>query len=152
MTKEKLSKEKSCLFFASDYHFEMIVLPYITKELKKGKEIVVLSDNNLEDTIKIVVSKINLKEEKIKKILDIDWKNEDLKKFKEIRKIQNQGKEIVLFIKGKENYIRNVNNNIKNWINKEKTKIIDCYDIDEVLSDVGNIVKNYNNILTTINI
>ena len=81
------------------------------------------------------------------------WKiaNPNMSK-KEIRKIQNQGKEIVLFIKGKENYIRNVNNNIKNWINKEKTKIIDCYDIDEVLSDVGNIVKNYNNILTTINI
>ena len=31
MNKSKITKEKTCAFYASDYHFEMISLPYIEK-------------------------------------------------------------------------------------------------------------------------
>ena len=34
MIKENKREEKLCLFFASDYHFEMISLPYINESLK----------------------------------------------------------------------------------------------------------------------
>ena len=37
MMKKNKRKEKICLFFASDYHFEMISLPYINENLKKNK-------------------------------------------------------------------------------------------------------------------
>ena len=63
------TKEKTCAFFASDYHFEMISLPYIEKELEKNKKIIILTENDLENTIKNLISKINLNEEKKKKYL-----------------------------------------------------------------------------------
>ena len=36
MIKENKREEKLCLFFASDYHFEMISLPYINESLKEN--------------------------------------------------------------------------------------------------------------------
>ena len=73
MIKENKREEKLCLFFASDYHFEMISLPYINKKLDESKEVIVLTENNLKETIKTLVSKINLNEDKKVDILKIDF-------------------------------------------------------------------------------
>ena len=85
MNKTDLTKEKTCAIFASDYHFEMISLPYIEKNLEKNNKVIILTENNLEDTIEKLVSKVNLSEEKKKKILNLNWKQDDLNKFKEIK-------------------------------------------------------------------
>ena len=39
----KETKEKICTFFVSDYHFEMISLPYIDKKLEENEEIIILT-------------------------------------------------------------------------------------------------------------
>ena len=55
---------------------------------------------------------------------------------------------MVIFIKGKENYIRNVNKNIEKWIEKSNNiKIIDCYDMDEVSEKVDTIIYDYGKVL-----
>ena len=150
MNKNQRTKEKICTFFASDYHFEMVSLPYISKKIKDNKEVIILTENNLEDTINILIEKMNLKENDKNKILNIDWKNNDLNKFKEIKKNIENKKEIVIFIKGKENYINNINKNIEKWIsNSNSTKVIDCYDIEEVGENIDNIMDKYNKILNT---
>ena len=59
------------------------------------------------------------------------------------------GKETVIFVKGRENYISTVNKNINNWIKNNGVKIVDCYDVNEVGGKVSNIVKNYKKILST---
>lgn len=144
------TKEKTCVFFASDYHFEMITLPFIEENLRNNKKIIVLTENDLEDTIKNLISKVNLKEEKKKKIFKIDWKNNDLKKFKEIKKEVENKEDLIIFIKGKENYIKNVNENIEKWTNKIDTvKIIDCYDVEEIREHFADVVNNYENVLST---
>ena len=144
------TKEKTCVFFASDYHFEMITLPFIEKNLRNNKKIIVLTENDLEDTIKNLISKVNLKEEKKEKIFKIDWKNNDLKKFKEIKKEVENKEDLIIFIKGKENYIKNVNENIEKWTNKIDTvKIIDCYDVEEIREHFADVVNNYENVLST---
>ena len=61
MNKNQETKEKICAFYASDYHFEMISLPYIEKNLEESKEILILTENNLDDTIRNLISKMNLK-------------------------------------------------------------------------------------------
>lgn len=148
MNKEKDTKEKICAFYASDYHFEMMSLPYINKKMEKKKEIIILTENNLEETMKIFLAKTNLKEEKKKEILKLNWKNDDLEKFKTIK--ANKEKDMVIFIKGKENYIHNVNQNIEKWIPKESSvKIIDCYDMEEIGEDLGEIMEQYKKILKT---
>ena len=78
---ENITKEKSCAFYASDYHFEMISLPYISKGMDENKEIVILTENDLKDTVNTLISKMNLQKEKREKILSLDWNNNDLKKF-----------------------------------------------------------------------
>ena len=144
------TKEKTCVFFASDYHFEMITLPFIEENLRNNKKIIVLTENDLEDTIKNLISKVNLKKEKKEKIFEIDWKNKDLKKFKEIKKEVENKEDLIIFIKGKENYIKNVNENIEKWTNKIDTvKIIDCYDVEEIREHFADVVNNYENVLST---
>lgn len=149
MFKENKSKEKNCLFFISDYHFEMITLPYINKNIKNDKNVIVVSENNLEDTMNKVISRVNLEKEEKEKILEIDWKNNDLNKFKEIKQANQDKKDTIIFIKGKENYIQNINKNIENWIDQENVKIIDCYDINEVQDCVDEIAQKYDNVLVT---
>ena len=137
---KSLTKEKMCAFYASDYHFEMISLPYISRSIDENKEVVILTENNLEETVNTLISRMNLKKDKQKKILALDWKNNDLEKFKEISKSSKENKEMVIFIKGKENYIDNVNKNIKT---------IDCYEFFEVENQIDSIAEKYDKILGT---
>ena len=147
-TKEKINK-KTCTFFASDYHFEMISLPYINKKIENREDVVILTENNLEETVKILVEKTNLKEENRNKILEIDWKNDDLNKFKKIKNNVKNNKKTVVFVKGKENYIKNINRNIEKWNLDNKINIIDCYDIEEIGDKMKTIIDKYECILNT---
>ena len=150
MNKNQKTKEKTCAFYASDYHFEMISLPYINKKLDESKEVIVLTENNLKETIKTLVSKINLNEDKKVDILKIDWENNDLNKFKKINEDIKSKKDMVIFVKGKENYIKNINENIEKWTKKRKNvEIIDCYDMEEISQDMDNIMDQYKFTLKT---
>lgn len=143
------NKENMCAFYASDYHFEMIILPYLDKKIEENNNIVIFTENNLNDTIDVLISKTNLKEEKKEKILQLNWKNDDLKKFENLKEYEKDSKEICVFIKGTENYIKNVKNNISENSQKSKLKIIDCYSVDDIQGNINNVAKNYKNILNT---
>lgn len=149
MMKKNKRKEKICLFFASDYHFEMISLPYINENLKKNKNVIIMTENNLDSSVDKVLSNVNLAKEEKDRITKIDWKNDNLNKFKEVKKASKDGKDTLIFVKGKENYIENMNRNIENWINNSDVKVVDCYDINEIKEDASNIEKNYTKILST---
>ena len=149
MVKENKGQERLCLFFASDYHFEMISLPYINEKLKKDNNVIIMTENDLDITVDKLLSRVNLTQNEKDRITKIGWKNDDVSKFKEIKNANANGKETVILVKGKENYINSVNKNIENWININNTKIIDCYDINEVYENVSNIAKNYNKVLST---
>lgn len=150
MNKNKNTKEKICAFYASDYHFEMISLPYINKKMENRNQIIILTENNLEETMKTLLDKTNLKEDKKKKILQLNWKNNDSDKFETIKTKINQEEDIIIFIKGKENYIHTTNQNIEKCIhNKKNIKIIDCYDIEEVGENPEEIIEQYQKILIT---
>ena len=144
------TKEKVCTFFVSDYHFEMVSLPYINKKLEENEDVIVLTENNLEETIQVLLSKMNFKEERKNKILSINWKNDDFAKFKEIKRNVEKQNEFTIFIKGKENYIHNINKNIKKWIEENsKIKVIDCYDMEDVGSNMDTVMASYKSILST---
>ncbi len=147
MMKENKREEKLCLFFASDYHFEMISLPYINENLKKNKDVVIMTENDLGNSVNKVISSINLNEEEKNRLNKIDWKNDELNKFKEVKNADKDGKELLIFVKGRENYINNMNKNIENWTNLKNVEIVDCYDINEVQNNAGEIAKQYDNVL-----
>ena len=143
------NKEKICMFFASDYHFEMISVPYINKNLKNNKNVIVITENDLNQTIEEFLSKVNIKEEEKNSIRKLDWKNDDENKLKELKNLANEKKDTVVFIKGEENFISNINNKIKDIDSDKSIKIVDCYDISEVQDSVRKIVDGYSEILST---
>lgn len=151
MDENQITKEKSCVFYVSDYHFEMISLPYISKKLEENKKVLILTEDNLEDTIETLIEKVNLKEDKKNKILKINWKNDDENKLKEIKTEIEKENEIEIFIKGKEDYIKNLNKNIKSIVSDyENVKIIDCYNIEEMNENMNNIIESYDKIISTV--
>ena len=144
------TKEKICTFFVSDYHFEMKSLPYIAKNLEKEKNIIILTENNLKETMEKLMARTNFDDLKKTKILNINWKNDDLRKFKEIKEDIKSEKETIIFIKGKKNYIQNVNKNLESWIeNYDKVKIVDCYDMEEIGENIDEIMSMYDKVLNT---
>lgn len=150
MKKMQGTKERICAFYASDYHFEMMSLPYINQKIENKENIIILTENDLEKTIQTCLDKINLKEEKKEQILKLNWKKDNQEKLKKMKEKINQETEITIFIKGKENYIQTMNENIEQLKRKEKqVKIIDCYAIDEVGESMDEVMNQYNKILKT---
>lgn len=150
MNNNKDTKEKICAFYASDYHFEMMSLPYIDEKMKNKDEIIILTENNLEETMKTFLSKINFKEEKKEKILKLDWKNNDFKKFETMKEKIKEEKDLIIFIKGKEDYIQKVNQEIEKCNIKENhIKLINCYPLEEVGEDLERIMSQYKKVLRT---
>ncbi len=145
--------EKTCLFYVSDYHFEMIGLLNINKEMKENKKVIVLTENNLEETVENLLSKIILKEEEKDKLKNINWTNDEEEKFKQLKTAIKNNDKISIYVKGSEKYIEEQNKKIeeittKNEI-KEKISITDCYNFYEIEKKSKEIVKKYKSNLVT---
>lgn len=54
-----------------------------------------------------------------------------------------------MFIKGEENYIKNINKNLENWAEDSNIKIIDCYNIEEISEKIDEVMGGYKKILKT---
>ena len=113
-------------------------------------------DDFFEDDIDIkdTVDFSHYTEEEFAKLDDfyamVNMSHQTYEKFKEIKEADKEKRNTIVFIKGKENYIKNVNKNLENWIKDDnKIEIIDCYDINEIEENVEEITKKYNNILVT---
>ena len=126
--------EKNCCFYVSDFHLEMILVPYINKKIEK--EISILTQNNLKESIEILISKMNLKEENKQKILSLGWDKEE--------KIKENSNIIII---GSKKYIEEKNEEIKN-LNAES--VLDCYNFEEEQNNINEIIKKYNCSLNTL--
>ena len=147
MLENQKTKEKLCSFYASDYHFEMISLPYINQNIENHKEVVIFTDEDLQVTIKKLLSSLNLNDDKKEKLLNINWSSNDVEKFKYLKSVSDN---VIVFIKGKKNYINSINANLDNWItNLNDVKVIDCYAMDEVACNMHDVVKEYSKMLVT---
>ena len=72
MEKLKKDTEKLCSFYVSDWHLVTMILPYINQKLNEKANVITLLENDIENNIKILTSKLNLRNEE--EILKIDWK------------------------------------------------------------------------------
>ncbi len=150
MNQVKNTREKICAFYASDYHFEMISLPYIDKRIEEDDEIIILTENNLEETMQTLLERTNLQDNKKKQILKLNWKNNDVQKIESIKTRNNEKKDMIIFVKGKENYIHKINQDIEKYIPEgNHVKIIDCYAIEEVGENLAEVMNQYHKILRT---
>ena len=72
---EKNCIQKVCSFYVSSMHFATMILPYISKQIEAKTNIITFFENNYTTNIELVLSKLTIKEEEKKKILEINWKN-----------------------------------------------------------------------------
>lgn len=126
--------EKTCCFYVSEFHLEMILVPYIKERIEEN--ITILTQINLENTIQILLSRINLKNEEKQKILNLKWNGEE--------NIQENSNIIII---GSEEFIKNKNKKIKN---KNPKTILDCYDLELIGEKIDNIAEQYKNTLNTL--
>ena len=150
--------ERLCSFYVSDWHLVTMFLPYINKQINDKANVVTLLEKHIEENIKTLVKKLNLKNEK--KILDIVWKKTNGIKYAEFKnKMKEIKKEEVLnliFINGNKNYIDMTNKNIEKFLkdNLKKykevnIKIIDCYEVSEFNVNMQEILHSHDKILNT---
>lgn len=137
MVVENNKIEKLCCFYVSDFHLEMILIPYINKKIEEN--IIIKTERDLKDTVEILVSKMNLNKENKEKILSLEWNG------KENKKIEDKSNIIII---GKKKYIEDVNSQIRQDDIKDVT-VIDCYNFEETKDDMDNIMNSYSQNLNT---
>ncbi len=147
ITKESETK-KICSFYASEFHLEMIILPYINKQLEKNKKIYIVTEENLRNSIEILMSKINLEETRKQKILSLDWNNNYINKLENIMQKSNE-EEYIIIVNGKEEFIKEINKTIES---KNNINIVNCYRIEEIQNHMKDIVQNHSEMLNTLGI
>ena len=71
--------KKICNFYMSDWHFTVMLLPYISTEINKGTKVITIFEKDLTEKVETLVEKLNLKNRD--KILKINWKSSDINSF-----------------------------------------------------------------------
>lgn len=140
MIVEDKNIERACSFYVSDFHLEMMLMPYINEKIENRENIIIKTEKDLNETINTVVSKMNLKEENKEKILNLGWKQEnDLE-------IEEKSNVIVI---GTQQYIQDINTKIEES-KIGKVNIIDCYNFEDVKDNISNIIESHDKSLNTL--
>lgn len=154
-----LKIKKVCGFNISSIHFSMMILPYINKELEQEKNIITILEGNLEKNIRQVLSKITINNEAKEKILNINWKDSDIKKDnieKVIKSSLLKKENLDIIVYGSEKYINLANDIINKVINKnikniegKNIKIVDCYTVNDFKENIREILDNHDVMFNT---
>lgn len=132
--------EKLCSFYVSDFHLEMILVPYIIKKLENNENVEIITEKNLEETIKILISKMNLNQENKQKILKLNWNKKDINQFEN---------EVNIIIIGTEEFIEEKNKQIEK-LKLKQISIVNCYEFEKIKNNINNIINNHDKSLNTL--
>lgn len=147
MVTEQHETNKKCCLYASDFHLEMILLPYIKNNIDKTK-FIIITQNDLRETIKILLDRVNITNIYKKNILNLNWTKSEILNTDYIKNIINENEKIDIIIKGDKDYIERVNKELELLINS-KVSIIDCFCIEDSKIDVNKIKSDYKEFLST---
>lgn len=140
MVTKECNSNKYCCFYVSDYHLEMILLPYVRSKINTSK-IIVCTDKELSKSMEVVLNKTNFTLEEKNRILNLGWNNKEIKDDFIFNK-ENK----VIIVNGSNNYIVNIEKKIENL---ENTIIIHCYNITKEGFKIEEIKHKYKGILNT---
>ena len=130
--------EKVYSSYVSEYHLEMILVPFINSKIEEKENVVIETEYDMNETLNTLLSKLNLKEENKEKILRLGWN----KKEKNI-----ESKENVIII-GNKDYIENTNRRIMQK-NIEDLTIVDCYKFEDICNNMSEVADKYDFNLNT---
>ncbi len=143
--------KKICSFYVSDWHMITMLLPHVNKAINDETKITTILEEDYRDKIKMLLSKLRLKNER--QINRINWdKTLNIKeKINEIFKNTING-DINIIVAGKTPYIEFVNSEIEKYLSKnntesEKITIINCYNVNEI--NMREVLNKHDGILNT---
>ena len=138
---EESKLQKFCSLYVNEMHLIVMIIPYIESELEKGRKVVTVLENSLEDEMKIFLNKVNLGKTKKTKIKKINW-NKSLLSEEQLAEIKNK----TVLVKGSYEYIKMVNEKLAN---NENIKIINCFYFEEFEQNSRILLEEHDAIINT---
>lgn len=142
MVLEEKKVKNICNFYVSEYHLEIMLLPYISKKIDNEENITIITEIDLESTLNVVIERINLDKDKKEKIKKIGWN---------IQNIENIIPNTNVILIGSKKFIYEKVFELKER-QVENLEIIACYNYNEVKNDMKEIVSKYDGMLNTLGI
>lgn len=142
MVLEEKKVKNICNFYVSEYHLEIMLLPYISKKIDNEENITIITEIDLESTLNVVIERINLDKDKKEKIKKIGWN---------IQNIENIISNTNVILIGSKKFINEKVFELKER-QVETLEIIACYNYNEVKNDIKEIVSKYDGMLNTLGI
>lgn len=142
MVLEEKKVKSICNFYVSEYHLEIMLLPYISKKIDNEENITIITEIDLESTLNVVIERINLDKDKKEKIKKIGWN---------IQNIENIIPNTNVILIGSKKFINEKVFELKER-QVENLEIIACYNYNEVKNDMKEIVSKYDEMLNTLGI
>lgn len=142
MVLEEKKVKNICNFYVSEYHLEIMLLPYISKKIDNEENITIITEIDLESTLNVVIERINLNKDKKEKIKKIGWN---------IQNIENIIPNTNVILIGSKKFINEKVFELKER-QVENLEIIACYNYNEVKNDMKEIVSKYDGMLNTLGI
>ncbi len=142
MVLEEKEVKNICNFYVSEYHLEIMLLPYISKKIDNEENITIITEIDLESTLNVVIERINLDKDKKEKIKKIGWN---------IQNIENIIPNTNVILIGSKKFINEKVFELKER-QVENLEIIACYNYNEVKNDMKEIVSKYDGMLNTLGI
>lgn len=142
MVLEEKKVKNICNFYVSEYHLEIMLLPYISKKIDNEENITIITEIDLESTLNVVIERINLDKDKKEKIKKIGWN---------IQNIENIITNTNVILIGSKKFINEKVFELKER-QVENLEIIACYNYNEVKNDMKEIVSKYDGMLNTLGI
>lgn len=142
MVLEEKKVKNICNFYVSEYHLEIMLLPYISKKIDNEENITIITEIDLESTLNVVIERINLDKDKKEKIKKIGWN---------IQNIENIIPNTNVILIGSKKFINEKVFELKER-QVETLEIIVCYNYNEVKNDIKEIVSKYDGMLNTLGI
>ncbi len=149
--------KKVCSFCVSDLHLITMLLPYLNNKITSGEKFITIFEKSLVEQVKLVLSRLMLKEEDKKDLLNINWDSKHVNYIQEesekIKDICNSYNKLNIIINGSKEYIEDVNQKLNQFLKENKLnsniKIINCYDITKLDDDIKLILRTHDIILNT---
>lgn len=147
----KECSEKLCSFYVSNAHLVTMLIPYLSRKIKEGNNFIIFTQNNLENEVEMLLSKINIKEEEKQKIRNINWKKSLYQENVIKEKLENNIENLYIIINGDNEYVERINEKVEriNEKNQKNVTIIDCYEVLQVNQEINKILNNHDKILNT---
>ena len=147
--------KRLCGFCINEWHLTTMILPYLNNKINENYRIITFLDENIEDNIKTLTEKLNLKNEE--KIKNINWKKTSAKKSKTVLKeLEETTKNVnnLILIYGNKEYIDLANKSINRWLDqnenlKNNIEIIKCYNATDFNLNISEILGENDKIINT---